>query len=87
MRNWVHVWGTAVCVYAELGACMRSWVHVWAKVLGMPAELGAGLGAGCFPKPPSWPRPLAPPPPTTLVTPSQNQAGRARDPAAGAALV
>ena len=64
MRSWVHVQGTVVCIYAELGACLRSWVHVWGTVLGWLAELAAFLGAGCFPKPPSWPRPQAPGPPT-----------------------
>ena len=29
MRNWVHVWGTVVCMYAELGACLgNSCLHV-----------------------------------------------------------
>ena len=45
-RNWVRVWETAACMYAELGACLRSWVRVWGTVLGLPAELGACLGAG-----------------------------------------
>ena len=29
MRSWVHVYKTAGCMYAELGACLKNgWVHV-----------------------------------------------------------
>ena len=67
MRSWVHVWGTVVCMYAELGACLRSWVHVWGTILGLPAELGACLEAGCFPNPQAGPSPGPWPPPTTTL--------------------
>ena len=55
MRNWVHVWGTVVCMYVELGACLG---NVCLHVCGlgcMSTELGAFLrnwvhvcGIGCM---------------------------------------
>ena len=79
MRNWVHVWETVACIYAELGACMQDWVHVWETAGCMYAELGACMrswvhvcGVGCLSgnrvlsqAPKLAPAPGPPPPPST----------------------
>ena len=44
MRYLVYVWGTAVCMYAELGACFGNGCLHECRIACMSAELGACLG-------------------------------------------